>query len=71
MWPKNLTNITISHGPEAYVSLKIGKYQNFAWTQSLCIPKPRKVSKFRLDPMLMYPKTLKYIKSLGPEAYES
>ena len=70
MWPKNLKIIKISLDPEAYVAENLEKYQSFAWTQSLCIPKPRKISKFRLDRKLVYPKTSKNIKiSLDPDAY--
>merc|ERR1712110_1152307 len=68
MYPKTLKNIKISLGPEACVSQNLEKYQKIAWTRSSCIPKPRKISKFRSDPKLVYPETSKKIKiSLGPE----
>ena len=72
MYPKSLKNIKISLGPEACVSQNLEKNQKFAWTRSLCGLRPRKMIKFRLDPKLMYPKTLKNINiSLGPKAYVS
>ena len=87
MYPPNSKKLTISLGPEAYVSQKLEKMfaltrrlciqklekrnQNFAWTRSLCIL-TRKNSDVRLDPKLMYPKTSKKLKmSLDPEAYVS
>ena len=33
------------------------KTQNFAWTQSLCIPKTRNNSTILVDPKLMHPTT--------------
>merc|ERR1712167_185276 len=69
MYPRNSKNIKMSLGLEACVSQNLEKNQNVAWTRSLCISKTRKISKFRLDPKLVYPKTSKNVKiSLGPEA---
>ena len=59
MWPKNLKIIKNSLDPEAYVAENLEKYKRIAWTQSLCIPKPRKKSKNPLDLKLVYPKTSK------------